>query len=524
MSVRRTFLSIALAWNTVISTAVAAAPEAAALARRIDALLAEGHQKQAELAPLADDATFLRRLYLDAVGRIPTVAEVRTFLEAQSTDKRAVLTEELLASSASARHFATFWRRTWIPQADTPQFVGLSAEVEPWLAARLRENSPYDHIVHALLTVPASGKPEAGKAQDRQAAPRAFFAASEYKPENLAANTARAFLGVNLDCAQCHDHPFSRWTREQFWQTAAFFARPTRATEALPVRLELAIANTDQVVTPRLLVSAQPAWPENIEPDTGRHLLADWICDKQNPYLARNGVNRLWAYFFGAGLIEPLDDLSGENPASHPRLLDELAASFADSGFDLRFLASAYMSTRIYQSTSRPQASAVSGPGTSGSVDPRAFAYMPIRALTGEQLYASLRVAAALPVEREDLDSASVTAARRRFTAGFRVDRPVAAQRSIMQALALMNGELTTEVTDFATSPLLRATVNSPFLGTPERVQTLFLATLGRLPADDELVALVAHASRHSDEGAAGRALADIFWALINSSEFNTNR
>jgi hypothetical protein len=516
---------MSFAWNAVISTTIAAAPEAAALAQRIDVHLAvDGPQKLSDLAPLADDATFLRRLYLDAVGRIPNVAEVRKFLEDQSTGKHAMLTEELLASSASARHFATFWRRTWIPQADTPQFVGLADEVEPWMAAQLQANVAYDRIVHALLTVPASGKPNTSNTPDRQAAPRAFFAASEYKPENLAANTARAFLGVNLDCAQCHDHPFSRWTREQFWQTAAFFARPTRATKVRPVRLELSIANTDQVVTPRLLVSAQPTWPENIEPDTGRHLLADWICDKQNPYLARNGVNRLWAYFFGAGLIEPLDDLSGENAASHPKLLDELATSFADSGFDLRFLASAFMSTRLYQSTSRPQVSPGNGTESFGSVDPRAFSVMPIRGLTGEQLYASLRVAAALPVEREDLDSASVTAARRRFTTGFRVDRPVAAQRSIMQALALMNGELSTEVTDFTTSPLLRATADSPFLETPERIQTLFLATLGRLPADDEMDPLVAHASRQSNEGEAGRAFADIFWALINSSEFNTNR
>ncbi len=522
MSRRWQFLLVALIHSAATSTVVGAAQDATALANRIDTHLATGWQRAAvSPAAIADDATFLRRLYLDTVGRIPTVAEVRGFLADSRSEKRSALTNELLNSSASARHFATFWRRSWVPQADTPQFASLAEELEPWLAKQLYENIAYDRIVYALLTIPASGKPDATTVQSKKAAPRSFFAASEYKPENLAANTARAFLGVNLDCAQCHDHPFSRWTREQFWQTAAFFARPSSATDTLPVRLELPIANTDQVVTPRLLATAQPAWPDHIESDTGRHILADWVCDKENPYLARNGVNRLWAYFFGAGLVEPLDDLSGENQPSHPKLLEELAAAFADSGFDIRFIARTFMSTRLYHSASWSQLP-VQGDAAAdtASQDPREFAAMPIRGLTGEQLYASLRVAAAMPTEREDIDSTNGNAGRKRFATAFRVERAATAQRSIMQALALMNGELTAEVTDVKHSPLLHATTDSPFLKPPERVQTLFLATLGRLPSNDELAPLVIHVSQNGAE----QALAEIFWALVNSSEFNTNR
>lgn len=455
----------------------------------------------------ADDAAFARRVYLDLVGRIPIVAEVREFLDDKTTDKRAKLVARLLSSAASARHMATFWRREWIPQADTPQFANLADDFENWLATKLRDGTPYDRIARDLLT--------AARVKTRSGTPTTFLVASESKPENLAANTTRAFLGINLDCAQCHDHPFAKWTRDQFWETAAFFARPTMPGGATPARIELTIPNTQKTVAPRLLTDREPKWPAALDPDTGRTVLGEWVTAKDNPYFAKNAVNRVWANLFGTGLVEPLDDLSGQSPATHPELLEDLARAFADSGFDLKYLTTAIVLTKAYQLSSIVP--------TGGSSDPRLFARSAVRGLTGEQLYDSLRVAAGMPADREDLDPTTGPRERKRFADKFRVERAGAAQRSILQSLSLMNGKLTAELTDVAKTPTLRAITDAPFLDTKGKVESLYLAALGRKPNDDELGPLVKYVDKGGADGDAKKALADILWALLNSAEFNTN-
>jgi hypothetical protein len=500
------------------SAVVAAAPpDPAALAARIDQRLAAGWEGAGiKPAEPADDATFVRRAYLDLVGRIPTVAETRAFLADKSADKRAKLIDSLLGSGGHTRHAATFWRRVWIPQADTPQFARLSDGFEEWLAARLAENAPYDAIVRELLVAP-SGRPMRGYRVEGGLAAQAFFAASESKPENLAANAARAFLGVNLDCAQCHDHPFARWTREQFWQTAAFFAPPTAATDGKATRLELDIPGTKKTVTAAVLTGKDRALPTELKPATGAKVLAEWVTEKDNPFFAKNAANRLWADLFGTGLVEPLDDLGGENAPSHPELLDELGKAFADSGYDLKYLTKALVLTKAYQlSSTRPD-------GRSPTSDARLFASMPVRGLTGEQLYDSLRVAAGLPVERDDLDPLNALRQRKQFAAQFHTGRAATAQRSIIQSLALMNGSTTAALTDPAKTPILASTADAPFLDTRGKVEALFLAALGRRPTERELTSFAKHVESGGSHKDSTKALADVFWALINSSEFNTN-
>ena len=505
--------------SAVAATARAAPPDAADVAARIDRHLRAAWER-AGVTPSAtvDDATFLRRASLDLIGRIPTVAETRAYLDDRCPDKAAAVINRMLDSGGYAGHFATFWRRVWLPQADTPQFAGLADGFEDWLAARLGKNARYDRLVYELLTTAAAGPATPALARVEAAPPRAFLAANERKPENLAASTARSFLGVNLDCAQCHNHPFARWTRDQFWETAAFFSTPARVEKTGGVRLELAVPGTKRLVRPRLLDGGEPRWPDRLEPDTGRRVLADWLVARGNPYFARNAVNRLWAHVFGSGLVEPLDDLSDENPPSHPELLDELTAAFADSGFDLKFLTKALVLSRAYRLSS-----VAVGDSVSDEAEPRTFARMAVRGLTGEQLYDSLLVAAGLPADRRDLDPVHAEKARRRFAARFRIDRPASAERSMTQALALINGRLTADLTDPENAPTLVAVADAPFLGTRGKVETLFFATLGRQPTDAELSPLVAHVERGGAAKDPRKALADVFWALLNGSEFNTN-
>ncbi|MBN9118115.1 MAG: DUF1549 domain-containing protein [Planctomycetes bacterium] len=504
---RLLLLLAAVAWPGAVRAAEP--PDPAKLAARIDDRLgAEWKRAGAKPAPLVDDATFLRRASLDLVGRVPTAAEVRAFLADTAADKRARLVAQLIDSGGHTRHMATFWRRTWVPQADTPEFARLADDFEAWVAARVQENVPYDRVVRELLTQP-------GAAGRRGAvSPVGFFAASESKPENLAANATRSFLGVNLDCAQCHNHPFARWTRDQFWQTAAFFAAPKTGDGGKAMPPELTIPNTKRALSPELLDGTAVKWPEVLASDTGRKLLTDWLTAKDNPYFARNAVNRLWAHVYGTALVEPLDDLSGDggNTGYHAELLKELADAFAASGFDLKYITRALVLTKAYQ------LSAV----TPDATDPRLFARMPIRGLTGEQLYDSLRTAAGLPPERADTGRGLGLEGRRRFAAQFHVERPVMAERSITQALSMMNGRLITDLTDPAKNPTLGGVASAPFLDTKGKVETLFLAALGRKPTAKEAKTMVEYVEGVT-ESDRDRALGDVFWALVNSSEFNTN-
>jgi hypothetical protein len=223
------------------------------LAAKIDQHLAQGWEaSNATPAPVVDDAGFVRRAYLDLAGRIPTAAESRAFLADKTPDKRSLLVRRLIGSGAYARHMAGFWRRTWVPQSETGEYSRLAEEIEDWLAPRLRAKASYDQLATELLL------PRERSAQEGPW--RFFYAAANYQPENLAASTTRSFLGVNLDCAQCHDHPFASWTREQFWQTAAFFAKPSDLPDG--PKLEIVVAETESKVTPLYLNSETPSVSE----------------------------------------------------------------------------------------------------------------------------------------------------------------------------------------------------------------------------------------------------------------------
>ncbi|QDU44720.1 hypothetical protein Mal52_32060 [Symmachiella dynata] len=491
------------------------APKADSLKVEIDNRIEAGWKGQGVTpAVITSDSEFLRRVSLDLVGRIPTIAEVRGFLADDKPQKRERLVDRLLSSPEFAHHAATILRRMWIPQTDTQEFKRLIFDYESWLARRLRERAPFDELVRQQLCVPVNGMAVPINPDGDEIGSSAFIAVSDMKPEILAANTARAFQGINIDCAQCHDHPFARWTREQFWQTAAFFTRPSTDVAQPNAALTIAVDDTEMTVEATLFTSKPVKWPNKIRVGTGRELLADWIISSENPYFARNAVNRMWANFLGTGFIEPLDDLSGAIPASHPQLLDRLAEAFVQSDFDLRFLVRTIVLSRSYQ------LSTVSSSDSSLVDDPQLFAQMPTRSLTGEQLYNSLRTAAGLKQDVTATHLGYRKHPRQKFAARFLVQRPSEGQRALVQTLLLMNGSLTGEATAAGQTPLLVAIESAPFLSDKERVETLFLATYSRRPSEGEGRPLADHLKQSEDRSA---ALADIFWALLNSSEFNTN-
>ena len=203
------------------------ASDARALAARIDAVLAaRWAEAKVQPAAIADDGEFLRRVSLDLIGKIPTAAEARDFLDDPSQDKRLALVERLLDSPAYTTRATEIWRRLLLPEADTEDLARqVAGNFEAWLRKKVIEEAGYDRIVREILTAKLDGRnTDSGRRCGSIPLPRRYYVAKEGKPENLAAGVARVFLGIRLECAQCHNHPFASWKREQFWSLAAFFA------------------------------------------------------------------------------------------------------------------------------------------------------------------------------------------------------------------------------------------------------------------------------------------------------------
>lgn len=503
--------------------------DAEQLTAYIDGALAAAWARDSVVpAPPADDAEFLRRVYLDVIGKIPSVAELHEFLADSKPDKRRRVVDDLLRRGAHAQHFANTWRGLMLAgaaeniesQIATPQF-------ETWLRLRFAINKPYDALVTELLTAPVEATPQPNLPNRRRSfvpSPAAFYQANEQKPEQIAASTTRIFLGVQVQCAQCHDHPFTHWTRREFWSMVAFFdkaptpngAKETKPTSGSPNAI--LIPDTKIVVEPAFLDGSQPDWASG---NAKRELLSRWITRDDNPYFARAAVNRLWDNFLGRGFVHPVDDLDKANPPSHPELLDAMARQFALHQFDLNYLIRAITATRAYQLSSRAT--------STGEDDLAKFARMPLRRMTADQLFASIVQATGFREERRAAqrgvvlpDTTSAAAEFRNRFADQSVPR-TEAETSILQALALMNGKLVSDATDLAKSETLLAVAEAPFLKTDERVESLFLATLSRKPAPEEMAQMVEYVDGGGADHDPKKALADVFWALLNSAEFALN-
>lgn len=498
-------------------------------ARQIDHLLQEAwKQQQVTPSAMASDEEFVRRIYLDLAGRIPAVSEVRQFLESHDANKRSELVEELLDNPAYVRHFTIVWRNALIPAANSQaQFRGLIPGFDAWLWKHMADSTPYDEFVREIITANASGPNAAGPVLDAANSPVAFFAVRELKPENLATGTSRAFLGVRLDCAQCHDHPFDKWRQDQFWSMAAFYSgfqsesgEPDgpmlmASQENVNVR-SIKVPQTGDIVPAIFLTGNQPTWTESTKP---REVLADWVTSDKNPWFAKMAANRLWAQFMGQGIVQPVDDFSENNPPSHPEILQLLADQLIANDFDLRFLIRTITSTRAYQTSSLQT--------DTSQQDPTMFARAPLRGLTPEQFFDSLAEAVGFyqPYRTDNPFVLDDTSARGQFLQLYRDDAesPLQRETTILQALAMMNGDFVSNATSIDRSQLLRAVSDFPLMTDEDRLNTVYLATLSRHPTPDEKTELLNYLQKGGAAEDPKLALADIFWALLNSSEFLLN-
>lgn len=293
-----------------------------ALIAKIDKHMAKGWS-DAKVKPTipATDAELLRRVWLDLAGRIPTVAEAREHLSDKHKDKYRRLVNELLdhRTHRYVTHFGNLWTDWLLPEARANtnfQIQFLVPRFQRWIETRLRQNVAYDKLAHELLTAPIRPGNVFQIQQNAEVEEGilAYYQTKEFKAENIAAASSRLFLGVRLECAQCHDHPFAIWSRDQFWSYTAFFAgiRPASlnnvfnaAAEDISKReIEIPGGSKKKIVQATFLDNSQPKWSKESKP---REILADWITSGKNPYFAKAIVNRMWEYFMGTGLVEPID-------------------------------------------------------------------------------------------------------------------------------------------------------------------------------------------------------------------------
>lgn len=506
------------------------------------------HERQIKPAPPASDAEFLRRVYLDLTGNLPPEEVARQFLSDRSPDKRRRLVEQLLNSPDYARWWATVWR-LWLIGRESRRagVAGAIASLESWLQDKFAPNVPYNRWVYQLLTA-------TGRTDENGAA--TFFVKYEAKPEELAGVVSRIFLGTRIQCAQCHDafnNP--RWKQQDFWSVAAYFARvrfrPVRDQNRI-VAFEVWEAprgeafmernGQRQMVSPKF-VFASLNLPE--EPSARRATFATYLTHPQNRLFAQALVNRYWAYFFGHGLVHPIDDFRPENPPLLPEVLEKLTDDFIANGYDLKRLIRIIVGTHPYQLSCQ-------APGTKPN-PPETFAQAQLRPLMPEQLFnAFLRATGAEEVLKERaprLYEQLHQFMMRRFVLVFSTDEEpdvAAFEQTIGQALMLMNNEQVQRALRLAGGlPLFRALTDER--PDEEHLNTLFLRFYCRYPTHEEQQVMMEHvrqlvASEQRVLALRGRrniglammagnvplppkaqAFEDIAWALINSGEFLFN-
>jgi len=510
------------------------------VAEQIDRLIHERlAAEKIPASPPADDAEFIRRLYLDVVGVIPPTEKVVAFISNRESDKRARLIDELLASEDYGRHFADVW-------CDRINVKDLPIYREPfcdWMSASLNAGRGWDEIVLDMLTAEGSFNFITRGKRLGSTEPQALFLLLNTEegqgkgpnPAWLAGESGRLFLGVQLQCAECHDHPFTAsWKQTDFWGLAAFYSglkaeRPqqqqglrwveTPATEAVNISIPAtALKNVGQTVPARLLGSAGDY--KAADSELLRQSLARWMTAADNPYFPKATANRVWAHFFGRGLINPVDDIRPDNPCSHPKILQLLGDEAKRSQFDVKHLIRCLCLTAAYQRTSAPVA---------GNQDDAAYhSHVAVKTMGPGVFYDSLKAATGwaelklgLPERKTKLTVLTQFTPREVFVDFFRAAQgeeasPLDNDHGIPQALKLMNAAQLS-----GPGPVVQR-LAAAGVNREQAVEQLYLTALARPPSSAES-ALVAEFLAQRNDASPEQGYAAVLWTLINCAEFVSN-
>jgi hypothetical protein len=475
---------------------------------------------------LCDDATFLRRAYLDAIGSLPTVDESRAFLDSSEPDKRTKLVNRLLGLTGDPAldiyndRYAALWSLKWADLIRNNSTVlgesGMWA-LHNWLKESFRTNKPFDQFVQELITA---------KGSIFSNGPANYFRIAN-NPPDLAESTAQLFLGTRLQCAKCHHHPYERYSQADYYGFAAFFARVGTKGSAefgnFGGEMIVMVNSGGEVAHPKTgaVMKPTPIHGEPIDDPLDRRVpLAKWLTTKDNDYFARNVVNRYVGYLLGRGLVEPIDDMRSTNPPSNIALMDALVKDFRESQFNIKHLMRTIMTSRLYQLESQPN--------DRNAGDSRFYSHFKVKRISAEPLLdcidfatGSLTKHPSLPLgtRATELPDAATT---NPFLMTFGKPKRASVcecertpDENLTQALHMLNGDvLATKIADAKGRVATLIAAKKPI---QEVVEDLYLATLCRRPSSQELEVAqqMVAASPTPDE-----AYQDLLWALINSKHF----
>lgn len=496
-------------------------------------------------SPRTDDAEFLRRVYLDVTGKIPSAEKAAAFLDSQEPAKRAQLIDELLANSDYGRNFAIAWRTMLVKRDEANRTLNPKA-FQDWLTEQFNQNKGWHKIVQEILT--AEG------ATDKNPAGFFFLAnrdMTRVDPAKVTGATFNLFLGVQMQCAECHNHPFVReWKQSDFWGMAAFFGRvrdtapPAKANQpatasnisetaatgntgkrpggaggARPTSPGATIAIPSATDPGKTVGSAKAKFFEGTEPKLGdrppyRPAVAEWVTAAENKYFARAAVNRMWAHLLGRGLVNPVEDMNNDNEPSHPELLKALATEFTASGFDLKHLIRCICNSETYQRSSAPLAE--------NKDDVELFSHQTVKVMSAEALYDAL-VAAMGSEPSAGGGGGRPGAGGRGFGGGAREqfvrffdtreegDGASDSGHGIPQFLRLMNSAQLNRTTTLV-NRLVKDDMNRE-----KAIETMYLTTLSRRPTPTEVEKLSAYLAKQGDPK---KGYDGVMWILLNSAEF----
>jgi hypothetical protein len=466
---------------------------------------------------LADDAEFLRRVYLDTIGTLPTASEARAFLASKEPDKRAKLIDRLLERPEYADYWAMKWADLLRVDRDAVTPRGAVAMTR-WLRSEIASNRPFDEFARSIITVRGSTSREG---------PGAVYAVLQ-SPEELGRSIAQLFCGVRLACAQCHHHPSDRWGQDDYYAFAGYFTGVNRKPLPGGGTAIIDIPATD-LKNPRtgLPVPARPLGMKStqaMDATERRIALAAWLTAPDNPYFAPSVANRIWSHYFGRGLVEPIDDLRPTNPATNEPLLAELAKHLRESKYDLKVFTRTLLNSRTYQLSSRAL------PGNSD--DMQNFSHSTSKAVPAEVLLDAISQVTGVPEKYNGWPEGyrAIQLWDNRIPSYFfRIfGRPLRAsvcecersnEPSITQALHLMNApEIMDKIHDKSgTARRIADSSKTP----AEVVEELYLTVLARYPGEQEAKAM---AKIFAEAGGDRRAATeDVLWALMNTKEFLFN-
>jgi hypothetical protein len=500
----------------------------------IDALVAKELQAdKVEPASLTTDEQFIRRVTLDLTGHLPEPADVTEFVADSSSQKRACLIDKLLASEKYARHWARYWRDVLTARISDRRGLALARPFEEWLDRQFRSDRGWDKIVNAMLTAEGSCRFD-----DEGENGSLFFLLSHNGPDSAneqASEAARVFLGIQIQCAQCHDHPTDQWKRVQFHELAGYFVRvkekPLRE-EGKPVGFELvSMAKGEHEMTshedpkkvfitpPRFLDGQSPG--KNLTDQQRRRALATAIVSKNNYWFAGAYVNRVWGELMGQSFYEPVDDMGPQKQAVFPEVLTRLTGAFRGTNYNIREMFRAVMNSQTYQRQIRL--------GESNDEHLHFAAAYPTR-LRADALWDALvnalgsfgmPPAAFRPKGKGPF--AMAPGLEGQFKQEFQFDPSLKADEvtgSISQALLLMNSPaINQRIQAKGTNVLAR--ILSSYPDDDEALRMVYLRTVARKPTDHEMDRCREYVRRI---GKRTEAFEDILWALLNSTEFQTKR